>query len=82
MFIHKKETSALLEYACQTNHTIGQNNSKIITTNWWHHQHLFWEAWHTNSAHPPLNRDNGGLLPDTDLHLINKNKHSLVFKSV
>ena len=30
------------------------------------------EAWHINSAHAPLNRDDGGLLPDTYLHLINR----------
>ena len=28
--------------------------------------------WHTNSAHAPLNRDDGGLLPDAYLHLINR----------
>ena len=29
-----------------------------------------------NSAQVPLNRDDGGLLPDTYLHLINKNRCS------
>ena len=30
------------------------------------------EAWHINSAHAPLNRDDGGLLPDAYLHFINR----------
>ena len=30
------------------------------------------EAWHINSAHAPLNRDDGGLLPDAYLHLARK----------
>ena len=36
------------------------------------HQRLCLEAWHVNSAHAPLNRDDGGLLPDTYLHLVRK----------
>ena len=55
-----------------TNHTIGWDNSKIITTNRRYHQRLCLEAWHINSAHAPLNRDDGGLLPDTYLHLVRK----------
>ena len=30
------------------------------------------EAWHINSAHAPLNCDDGGLLPDAYLHLVGK----------
>ena len=30
------------------------------------------------SAHAPLNRDNGGILPDTYLYIDNKNKRSYV----
>ena len=30
------------------------------------------KAWHINSAHAPLNRDHGGLLPDAYLHLVRK----------
>ena len=30
------------------------------------------EVWHINSAHAPLNRDDGGLLPDAYLHLVRK----------
>ena len=41
---------------------------KIITTNRRYHQRLCLEAWHINSAHAPLNRDDGGLLLDTYLH--------------
>ena len=37
-----------------------------------YHQHLCLEAWHINSAHAPLNRDDGGLLPDAYLHLVRK----------
>ena len=55
-----------------TNHTIGWDNSKIITTNRRYHQRLCLEAWHINSAHAPLNRDDGGLLPDAYLHLVRK----------
>ena len=51
-------------YLCQTNHTIAWDNSKIITTN----QRRCPEAWHINSAHAPLNRDDGGLLPDAYLY--------------
>ena len=68
----KKENSALLEQTCLTNHTIGWDKSKIITTNRRYHQRLWLEAWHVNSAHAPLNRDDGGLLPDAYLHLVRK----------
>ena len=53
VFLCKKENSALLEHTCLTNHTIGWNNSKIITTNLRYHQRLCLEAWHINSAHAP-----------------------------
>ena len=46
--------------------------SKSITTNRRCHQRLCLEAWHINSAHAPLNRDDGGLLPDAYLHLVRK----------
>ena len=45
---------------------------KIITTNRRYHQRLCLEAWHINSANAPLNRDDGGLLLDTYLHLVRK----------
>ena len=45
---------------------------KIITTNRRYHQRLCLEAWHINSAHVPLNRDDRGLLLDTYLHLVRK----------
>ena len=45
---------------------------KIITTNRRYHQRLCVEAWHINSAHASLNRDDGGFLPDAYLHLIRK----------
>ena len=67
VFFCKKENSALLEHTCLTNHTIGWDNSKIITTNRRYHQRLCLEARHINSAHVPLNRDDGGLLPDAYL---------------
>ena len=51
------------------------NNSKIITTNQRYHQRRCLEAWHINSAHAHLNRDDGGLLPDAYLHLINRRCH-------
>ena len=71
--LSKKDNSALSEHTCQTNHTIAWDNSKIITTNRRHHQRRCLEAWHINcSAHAPLNGDDGGLLPDAYLHLINR----------
>ena len=42
-----------------TNDTIALDNSKIITTNRRYHQSRL-EAWHINSDHAPLNRDDGG----------------------
>ena len=59
----KKENSALSEHTCLTNHRIGWDKSKTITTNRRYHQRLCLEAWHINFAHAPLNRDDGGLLP-------------------
>ena len=64
VFFCKKGNSALSDHTCLTNHTIGWDNSKIITTNRCYHQRLCLEARHINSAHAPLNRDDGGLLPD------------------
>ena len=64
VFFSKNENSALSEHTCLTNHTIGWDKSKIITTNRRYHQRLCLEAWHINSAHAPLNRDDSGLLPD------------------
>ena len=55
-----------------TNHIIGWDNSKIITTNRRYHQRLCLETWHINSAHAPLNRDDDGLLSDAYLHLVRK----------
>ena len=57
VFFCKKENSALSEHTCLTNHTIGWDNSKIITTNRRYHQRLCLEAWHIYSAHAPLYRD-------------------------
>ena len=73
-FFCKKENSTLSEHTCLTNHTIGWNNSKIITTNRRYHQCLCLEAWHINSAHASLNRDDGGLLPHAYLHLVRKKR--------
>ena len=70
--LQKKENSALSEHTCLTYYTIGWDKSKIITTNRRYHQRLCLEAWHINSAHAPLNRDDGGLLPDAYLHLVRK----------
>ena len=41
-------------------------------SSWRYHQRFCLEAWHINSAHAPLNRDDGGLLPDAYLHLVRK----------
>ena len=70
--LSRKDNSALSEHTCQTNHTVAWNNSKIITTNQRYHQKRCLEAWYINSAHAPLNRDDGGLLADAYLHLINR----------
>ena len=61
VFFCKKENSALPEHACLINHTIRR-----------YHQRLCLEAWHVNSARAPLNRDDGGLLPDAYLYPIRK----------
>ena len=37
-----------------------------------YHQRRCPEAWHINSAHAPLNRDDGGLLREAFLHLVNR----------
>ena len=71
-FSLQKKNSALLEHTCLTNHTIGWDKSKIITTNRRYHQCLCLEAWHINSAHAPSNFDDGGLLPDAYLQLVRK----------
>ena len=67
--------SSRLCETCQTNHSIAWGNSKIITTNRRYHQRRCLEAWHINSANAPLNRDDGGLLPDAYLHLIDRCHH-------
>ena len=59
---------------CLTNHTIGWDKSKIITTNQCYHQWLCLEAWHINSTHAPLNHNDGDLLPDTYLHLVREKR--------
>ena len=68
----EKENSALSEHTCLINHTIGWDNSKIITSYRCYYQSLCLEAWHINSAHASFNRDDGGLLPDAYLHLLRK----------
>ena len=72
VFFCKKENSASSEHTCLTNYTLVWDNSKIITTNRRYHQRLCLEAWHINSAHTPLNCEDGNLLPDAYLHLIRK----------
>ena len=63
----------------QANHTIRWSNFEIITTNRRYYRRLFVEACTSGeSVHAPLNRDDGGLLPDTYLHFISKNKRWLV----
>ena len=69
-----KENLSLSEHTCQTNHAIGWDKSKIITTNRRYHQRLCLDAWHVNSTHAPLNCDDDGLLPDAYLHLVKKKK--------
>ena len=50
-----------------------RNKSKIITTkNSRYHQKHCLEALYINSAHGQLNRDDGGLLPEAYLHLVNR----------
>ena len=64
VFFCRKENSALSKHTCvTTTHPIGWDKSKIITINRRYRQRLYLEAWHINSAHAPLNRDDGGLLP-------------------
>ena len=68
----RKRKFSLIGAHSLTNHTIGWDKSKIITTNRRYRKHLCLEAWHINSAHTPLNRDDGGLLPNAYLHLVRK----------
>ena len=51
------------------NHEMAWENSKIITTNPRYHQRRCLNVSHVNSDHAPLNRDDGGLLPEAYLHL-------------
>ena len=60
--LSKRDNSALSEQTCQTIHWITWGNSKIISTNRRYHQTRCLEAWHINSEHAPLNRDDVGLL--------------------
>ena len=78
VFFCKKENSALLEHTCPSKHTIGWDDSKIITTNRHYHQCLCLEARHINFTHAPFNHDDGGLLPDTYLHLVREKGSLLV----
>ena len=59
VFFCKKENSALWEHTCLTNHTIEWDKSKIISTNRHYYHPLCLEARHINSAHAPLNHDDG-----------------------
>ena len=59
------------EHACVTNHEIAWENSKIITINPRYHQRRCLDVSHINGAHAPWNRDDGGLLPEAYLHLVN-----------
>ena len=70
-FFCKKENSALSEHTCLTNHKIGWDKSTIMTTSWLYHQGLCLKAWHINSAHAPLNHDDGGLLILVGVRLAN-----------
>ena len=49
---------------------VSGDNFRHISPNTRYHQRLSLEAWHINSAHAPLNRDDGGSLPDAYLHLV------------
>ena len=52
------------------NHEMAWENSKIITTNPRYHQRRCLNVSHVNSDHAPLNRDDGGLLPEAYLHFV------------
>ena len=71
-FLYKKENSAFSGLACQSSHGTGSNNCKPFTNNRGYQQRLGLECckWHNTSANAPLNRDEGGLLSETFLHLI------------
>ena len=68
----KIDNSALSEHACRTKHSIAWDDSKIVTTNQRYHQRRCLEAWHINRTVNALNRDDGGLLPEAYLHLVNR----------
>ena len=73
-FLFKKENSTFSGLACQTSHGNSSNNSKPFTNNRGYDQRLGLEGckWHNTSANAPLNRDEGGLLSNTFLHLITR----------
>ena len=65
---------AVFPYIRSIKRILGSYNVKVtelLPPNRRYHQRLCLEG------HAPLNRDNGGLLTDTYLHLIDKNERSL-----
>ena len=68
----KKANSAMSEHKCLTNHTVGWDKYTIIPTN----RHLppapLFGSLASQLRYAPLNRDDGGLLPDAYLHLVRK----------
>lgn len=68
----KSEKSALAEHMRQTNHTIAWDNSTILTTNNRYSQRLCLEAWHINMNQHAMNRANGSILLQENLHLVER----------
>ena len=60
------------EHKCLTNHTVGWDKYAIIPT----YRHLppapLFGSLASQLRYAPLNRDDGGLLPDAYLHLVRK----------
>ena len=58
----EQRTDAIYSIPCNDcdHEYIGQTKRQF-STRLKEHQHLCLEAWHINSAHAPLNRDDGGL---------------------
>lgn len=52
------------KHACQTNHTIVWENSRLITTNPQYLQRRCLVRWYINSVPTLLNHDDGGVLSE------------------
>ena len=67
--------TALAEHAMENSHRIAWEESEVLDSNPYPHQHCAIEAWHIRSQPLPMNRETG-LLPTAYNRLINNLKPS------